>query len=263
MNLLEFLNYCWSRYLERTPSAKKIFNGLIERGETIVNDHLALRTFCYKGISKQDMAAYFENEGMVICGEYEFPKKKVTALHLEYKDKPDFPKIFISEIHWDKLSEEVRDIISRCLRQQTSYGSIDELVSKERPWILSHKEYLKVLKESEYAAWLLAYGFFPNHFTVSVKDLNHFFKLEDLNQWITELGVELNKSGGLIKGTPEDLLEQSSTMADLGMVKFSEGEFEVRTCYYEFAKRYQNKEGKFYQGFIAANADKIFDSTNN
>ncbi len=32
--------------------------------------------------------------------------------------------------------------------------------------------------------------------------------------------------------------------------------------FYEFAKRYPTANGKLYQGFVAASADKFFESTN-
>lgn len=262
MDLLEFLNFCWVEYLKRTPTAKKIFDGLIKRGEGVVNDHLALRTFCHEGISMEEIAEYFKDFDMEVRGHYDFPNKKVTALHLEHTEKEDFPKIFISQIHIDQLSTDTQETIQNCLSQTDGFGRIDELVTKERPWTLSYESYQEVLKESEYAAWLLAYGFFPNHFTVSVKDLKHFYRLENLNKWIMDQGIEMNEAGGLIKGSEADLLEQSSTKADLGKVEFSDGVHEVRTCYYEFAKRYPDQKGKIYQGFIAANADKIFESTN-
>ena len=71
----------------------------------------------------------------------------------------------------------------------------------------------------------------------------------------------LNTSGGEIKGTPEELLEQSSTMANEVEIKFKQGSFKVLNSYYEFAKRYELPNGNLYQGFIAASADKIFEST--
>ena len=45
------------------------------------------------------------------------------------------------------------------------------------------------------------------------------------------------------------------------MVRFNQGEFEIPNSYYEFAKRYPSEEGKLFQGFVAASADKIFEST--
>jgi hypothetical protein len=75
-------------------------------------------------------------------------------------------------------------------------------------------------------------------------------------------GYLLNSSGGEVKGTPEELLQQSSTMADIVKIKFIEGVFEVPSCYYEFAQRFPDSNGNLYSGFIAKSADKIFESTN-
>ncbi|MCB0347650.1 MAG: DUF1338 family protein, partial [Bdellovibrionales bacterium] len=85
--------------------------------------------------------------------------------------------------------------------------------------------------------------------------------LEDLNTFIESNGFSLNSSGGKIKGTPAELLEQSSTLAKTIAVNFDDGNFEIPACYYEFARRYPDTSGNLYQGFIAASADKIFEST--
>jgi hypothetical protein len=44
-------------------------------------------------------------------------------------------------------------------------------------------------------------------------------------------------------------------------LKIVEGLKEIPGCYYEFAKRYPDADGKLYSGFIAKSADKIFEST--
>ncbi len=64
-----------------------------------------------------------------------------------------------------------------------------------------------------------------------------------------------------MKGSPEDLLEQSSTMADRVVVRFSDREATIPSCFYEFALRYPKPDGELYSGFVAASADKIFEST--
>ena len=82
-----------------------------------------------------------------------------------------------------------------------------------------------------------------------------------VNELIKKNGFTLNNSGGEIKGSHEDLLQQSSTIADKVKVGFVEGSYEVPCCYYEFAKRYPDSNGKLYSGFVAKSADKIFEST--
>jgi hypothetical protein len=62
---------------------------------------------------------------------------------------------------------------------------------------------------------------------------------------LKENNWKMNGSGE-IKGTQEQLLEQSSTLADLCMINFNEEAKEIPSCYYEFALRYPMEE--LYQG---------------
>jgi hypothetical protein len=116
--------------------------------------------------------------------------------------------------------------------------------------------------ESEYAAWVYIHGYRANHFTINVNALKKFDSLEKVNRFLKDNGFLLNDSAGEIKGTPAELLEQSSTRSGIIKVQFIEGEFPAPSCYYEFARRYPDKDGKLYSGFIAKSADKIFESTN-
>lgn len=50
-------------------------------------------------------------------------------------------------------------------------------------------------------------------------------------------------------------------MANTVQVTFDDGSAEVPGCFYEFARRYPDADGSLFQGFIAASADKIFEST--
>ena len=131
-----------------------------------------------------------------------------------------------------------------------------------RTWKLSYADYQKLSTESEYAAWLCAWGFRANHFTVLVNSLTHLNSIETVNTFLKENGIKLNSSGGEVKGTPEVYLEQSSTLADSATVEFTDGNYKIPACYYEFAKRYEVAPGKLYSGFVAKSADKIFESTN-
>jgi hypothetical protein len=83
-----------------------------------------------------------------------------------------------------------------------------------------------------------------------------------VNAFLKSHGFLLNDAGGEIQGTPEELLEQSSIRAGMVKFQFTGGENEIPGCYYEFAKRYPDSDGKLYSGFIAKSADKIFESTN-
>ena len=129
------------------------------------------------------------------------------------------------------------------------------------PWEVSFKIYEELLEESEYAAWVAAFGIRPNHFTVNLNALKRINGISAFNQFLKDKGFILNSSGGEIKGSPEVLLEQSSTMAGSVSVAFTEGNVDIPGAYFEFARRYPDKNGELFQGFIAKSADKIFEST--
>ena len=43
---------------------------------------------------------------------------------------------------------------------------------------------------------------------------------------------------------------------------FIEGDYEVPSCFYEFAYRHTMENGELFGGFVATSANKIFESTN-
>src|SRR5690606_12849413 len=116
--------------------------------------------------------------------------------------------------------------------------------------------------ESEYAAWLAVFGLRANHFTIAVNSLRSPSTLEGVVERVEAAGHPLNRAGGLQKGSPAELLEQASTLADRTEVRSGDGRLHtVPSCYYEFARRYPDRAGRLYPGFVAASADRIFEST--
>lgn len=263
MDKNQLLSKLWEQYAAITPSAKKIHTLLEEKGETIQNDHIAIRTFNDPRINIAVLEKPFLAIGYEARGEYIFESKKLFAKHYEHTTDTNAPRIFISELELEKCSNELRETVKNILNNcnQNDFAH-PELVLNGVIWKPSSKAiYQSLLEESEYAAWMYVYGFRANHFTINVNALKHFEKLEELNTFLEENGWKLNASGGKIKGTPEQLLEQSSTLADLYTINFEEGSFEIPSCYYEFALRYAMADGNLYQGFVASSADKIFEST--
>lgn len=258
--LEQFFLQAWSDYKNRVPQAQLIFHALEKRGELVSNDHIALRTLNFPGASKEDLAQSFAAYGYEVKGHYEFPEKKLLALHLEGAASLNWPKVFISELCVEKMSESVQEEISVLKSFCQNYQGLESFLAP-RPWQPKFESYQKLVAESEYASWFYAHGWVVNHFTVNVNMLKSFSGLEELNLFIENLGCVLNSSGGKIKGNTTELLEQSSTMADMGEVEFLEGKFSVPTSYYEFAKRYPKSNGELFQGFVPASADKIFEST--
>jgi hypothetical protein len=127
---------------------------------------------------------------------------------------------------------------------------------------VSWEEYRILERESEYAAWVAALGFHANHFTISVNHLGSPGSLPQVLDFVESLGIPINETGGRVKGSPDVLLEQGSTLADRIPVEFAGGDRHVvPTCYYEFAKRYPDADGRLFEGFVPASATKIFSST--
>lgn len=263
MDKNQLLSKLWEQYADITPSAKKIHELLEEKGEEIKNDHIAIRTFNDKRVDLKVLEKPFLNVGYEAKGEYNFDSKKLFAKHYEHTTDKNAPRIFISELELEKCSAElqatVKNILDSC--DQNLFDN-PELVLSGPIWQAnSQTVYKSLLSESEYAAWMYIYGFRANHFTINVNALKDFNSLQELNAFLENKGWKLNASGGKIKGTPKQLLEQSSTLADLYSIDFEEGTLEIPSCYYEFALRYPLSNGELYQGFIAASADKIFEST--
>jgi len=254
----------WSDYITQNPSAKKVYDLFINEGEEVLNDHIAFRTFNDPRVNIDVMAQEFIEAGYEYKGSYNFEDKKLNARHYEHKEFRDAPRVFISELRTEEFSpflqETIKDILNQIPSELHGKG---ELIFKGTLWgTPSYETYLKLREESEYAAWVYVYGFRANHFTVSINGLKKYTSVEDVNQFVEKNGFRINDSGGRVKGTPEELLEQSSTMAGKLPVQFIEGTYEIPSCYYEFAKRYPDTDGKLYSGFIAKSADKIFESTN-
>jgi len=251
----------WVDFQELNPQAKPIHDLLESRGEKITNDHVAFRTFNHPDFNIDRLAEVFVKMGYEKKDHYAFESKKLDAFYYQHSDQT-LPKVFISELRLQDFSHDLQDRVHELLKQvDRSILKADELCFLGRPWQVSYADYLELAKESEYAGWLAAFGFRANHFTVSFNSLKTFGSLAELNEFLKSKGFALNQSGGEIKGRPEDLLEQSSTLAARIPWKFTEATAEIPSCYYEFARRYPDAKGQLYQGFIAASADRIFEST--
>ena len=259
----ELFEQLWQNYLQVTPSATAIHKLLgKENGKDVINDHIALRTFNLDKVNKEKLAAHFEAVGYKQCGEYDFEAKKLKAKHYEHTN-PEMPKVFISELLVEEFSEPVQAIINKMVESlDESVLTADNFLYSGTHWQVSQQDYQTLLAESEYAAWMAAWGYRANHFTVNINLLTQFDTIEQVNQTLKDAGFVLNSAGGEIKGSPDVLLEQSSTMADKANVEFSDGTLEIPSCFYEFALRYPMSNGELYTGFVAASADKIFESTN-
>lgn len=253
----------WTVYTAQNPSSRKVYDLLSAEGENIINDHVAFRTFDHPQINIDVLSKEFTDCGYVFIGDYEFKEKKLYAKHFEQKDDPLAPRVFISQLKTAEFSAFVQKTVSDWIAAipAEKLSSAGLIYAGNLSGMPSFEVYEKLRAESEYAAWLYVNGFCANHFTVSVNNLKKFTSLARVNEFLKQNGFLMNDAGGEIRGTPAELLEQSSIRAGMVKTQFTEGMFDVPGCYYEFALRYPQQDGKLYSGFIAKSADKIFQST--
>ncbi len=252
----------WTDYVTITPSAKNIKAFFESSGNEIHNDHVAFRTFDDPRVNIDVLAGLLLDLGYVYKSEYYFTEKKLYAKHFEHSTDEDAPLIFISQLIAKEFSLATQTLIKEIV-DSINFNTLDikKILFSGRLWNLpSYETYSSLLEESEYAAWVYVNGFCANHFTVDVNKLDTFNSLEEVNYFLKINDFQLNMSGGEIKGTKEQFLLQSSTLADKIEVQFQEGTKLITSCYYEFAYRFP-KNGRLFKGFIASSADKIFEST--
>ena len=260
-SLPQLLDLLWKDYIETNPPAQRIHDLFTSKGENVINDHVAFRTYDHPRINIDVLGKVFADLGYSEMGDYHFVKKKLYAKHFEHSDS-QMPLIFISQLKTTEFDNELQSIIEGLITQiPLEFTQNQSFVFSGKPWEISYENYTKLKEKSEYAAWMAAFGFRVNHFTVSINHLKGFNGIYEVNQFLKDNGFQLNESGGEVKGSPKDLLEQSLTIAYNKEIKFSDGSHVIPACYYEFAMRYPKSDGNLFRGFIAGSADKIFEST--
>lgn len=285
---LEFvLDGLITRYKERVPDVDIIVNGLLEEGildsqPAFHNDHIAFRTMGVANLGIASMEKIFLHYGYEKKDYLYFEEKKLNAFWY-HPPSPKYPRIFISELRVSELSNSTQEIILKYTNEVTTdpVDSLDlnnpiavDYFLHEALWSLpTLSDYKTLLIESEYAAWTIYNRYYLNHFTISVHELSKYNDLESFNTWLEGKGIQLNDSGGKIKKSPDGLLWQTATVAQMIEATFSDNEMmQIAGSYVEFAERkvlpeYTHlpkeaiKREHRREGFEAKNADKIFEST--
>lgn len=283
-----FLNILFDKYAQQVPAVQKITQAMIRRGiisaqEEIVNDHIAFRTLGVPHLGIASFEKIFLYHGYQKRDNYLFEGKKLNA-YWYAPPSEEYPRIFMSELLVGSLSERAQAVIARYTShiQEDPVDALDldngDEIGKffHQPlWQLPEKTaYQELLAESEYAAWVIYNRYYLNHYTISVHNLAEGYNhLEEFNRFIELLGVKLNNEGGKIKVSPDGLLRQSSSVAEMQEARFAGGEtMEIAGSYVEFAERLVLPEYADLgpdriqaihrrEGFETGNADKIFEST--
>lgn len=255
-----FFQQLWADFIRIAPHAAEIRARFEEAGEHVENDHVAFRTFALPPINLEALEPEILSLGYELLDEYRFVEKRLRARAYVCEGAP---RIFLSELLVDELSPWAAKMINELVAgiDQPDHGP--GIFMSGRLWSPpDFSMYERLAGESEYAAWLAALGLRPNHFTVSVNALRGFSGVEEVLSFVEAAGYRINAAGGRVKGSSATLLEQGSTLADQVPVEFAGGvKHTVPTCYYEFALRHRDANGRLYDGFVPASADRIFEST--
>jgi hypothetical protein len=263
MNRTEFFTALWKQYIQVTPQAHRIQALFKARGENVINDHVAFRTFDIKGFDLDRASELLATIGYEPFDSYAFPDKHLRAKAFWVPNDSSAPKIFFSELIRAELDEEAQVIINEVTRYLEGELTLKDLTGCYPFHKPTFDQYQSLANTSEYAGWLSTMGYQANHFTVSINALNTLSTMDEVVELLTQNEYDLNTVGGIIKGTPADYLVQSSTLADTIEFEFKDGvSKQIPSCFYEFAQRFQTDNGELFQGFVTNNANAIFDSTN-
>ncbi|MFN3190622.1 MAG: DUF1338 domain-containing protein [Aureliella sp.] len=279
------------RYQERVPAVSKILEAMVQADivpsqDAIENDHIAFRTMGVRNLGIRSFEKIFLHYGYQRMDPYHFPAKKLDAFW--YAPPEDhYPRIFISELRVDDLSAEAAEIIRSYTDEVTSDpvdgldlnngGQVDEYLHRALWRTPTLSDYQRLAEESEYAAWVIYNRYYLNHFTISVHNLpSPYNHIESFNEFLESIDIRLNDAGGKIKISPDKLLLQSSSVAEMVDAEFASDmgtvteaiagsyvEFAERKVLPEFSELAANQIERKHrrEGFEAGNADKIFEST--
>jgi hypothetical protein len=280
------------RYKARVPDVDAILQTMVDEGiidykDEVENDHIAFRTMGVPQLGIQSLEKIFLHLGYQKRDYYDFPAKKLNA-YWYAPPEPRYPRIFISELRVEDLPPHIQEIITSYTDEVPSDpvdeldlddgAAIDEFLHKPLWRLPTWDDYTTLGEASEYAAWVIYNRYYLNHFTVSVHNLPEGYNtVEQFNAFLEAHGFQLNDSGGKAKVSRDGLLVQSSTVAEMIDATFADGAGGTVTkrisgSYVEFAERrvldeYQDVEDVSREhrreGFEAANADRIFESTYN
>ncbi len=261
--------------------------GIVASAGDIENDHIAFRTLGAPHLGIASLERIFLHHGYRRRDAYDFPAKKLTAFWYETAD-PAPPRIFISELRVGELTPAVQGIIRSYTREVTSdpIDAIDLDNGAAVVEFLHHplwrtptwSDYQRLLAESEYAAWVIYNRYYLNHFTMAVHNLPAGYNtIESFNGFLERNAFKLNDSGGKVKRSADGKLVQSSTVAAVVEAAFSDGRggteiHAISGSYVEFAERRvlddfthlppsEIRREHRREGFEAASADRIFEST--
>lgn len=294
--LQQVIDMLWEDYKKRCHSAV-VYEALCkEAGVKLANDHIAFRT------ANADMwyllYDLFGSLDYEPVQEYEFPDKKLSAVHFEHMTG-DYPKIFISTFDPRYASDDDAEftetvfnidvdshpVLKKCFTKigksyLTDFDGITSLTVEEIYEILS-STFMPCPEESilenlynidQYLGWVRCWGNAPNHFTGLVNEFKDFSMFEEeLKDFdvgahstidlVKHLLIKRGVEVGTVQGCPGSKLRQASTQAyDDKTVVIGRASIQSIDVPYAY---YELAERGYvmFNGFMAEQASNLFDTT--
>ncbi|WP_426756418.1 DUF1338 domain-containing protein [Myxococcus sp. Y35] len=239
------LDLLWERYAAEVPYARTFVQ---LSGGSFRNDHVALRSLARPGGGIALFSQPFERLGWKAAGAYTFPDAHLSAIYLSHP--AGLPRVFISELKQEELSPRARELLAALPEDPPPPEDVEALAA----WFSApatppdEAALLALEKESQYGAWLLAFGRKVNHFTGSVDDV------EVWQRRMREAGVPMKAD---IEGAAGTSLRQTATQAAPLPVQLKGGG--TRSWPYAYFEIAQRSPG--FDGFLGPQARALFDMT--
>ncbi|MEC8678401.1 MAG: DUF1338 family protein, partial [Candidatus Margulisiibacteriota bacterium] len=181
--LIDVLNGLLSRYLERVPAAGRVVDLIVNRGDAIINDHIAFRSINIESILTIFIHLGYEVKMNHLTNRpFNFESKKLTAVWLKHPN-PAAPRVFVSQFRYPEGSKKLQQIVDRYLANWSdpikaidlnSADDINNYLHTAQWPTPTYNDYCLLQDESEYVSWVLYNKYYLNHFTLSVHHLDSF-----------------------------------------------------------------------------------------
>ncbi len=142
-----------------------------------------------------------------------------------------------------------------------------------RDWPLPTRAEFHLVNEfNELLSWVLVFGRKTNHFTLSIHLLDAFNSLDAFHTFIADkINLQLNQEGGIIKGSAERGIAQSSSIDAAQSIMLADGTVNLPASFVEFVWRFpQHQTGTtplywrdYFTGFVAQHANHVIESLYN
>jgi hypothetical protein len=199
-------------YRKRTPDFDLVIDAmreerLLDENDVLPIEAIALRTLDVPGLGIAQGEPIFKEYGYERGERQTFPERHIDAFWYEPPSER-FPRLFLSELHVDRLSPQARNIIRVYTDQSTSASFFEE------PWLPAvYADYQALLPESEYGAWMIAQRFHVIHYTLAIHSLRGLNTLAAFNAFLERRNFTFHGAPDkIIRSSADGLLLQSSVI---------------------------------------------------